>query len=198
MAGGNLANSFDRVKTRQPTRCEGRRRDSNIRGALNVKTGMTMTRVRKHLLPRRRIAERLRRAGYSVATVSPTQGYDLLVNDRVRVALRVAFPRPRKHHVTVRGRHYTYRYRSWHFNFHHHGKFGKRYTDMFICLAMEPRNPSREEIFIIPWDAISGKTFSLHAAKKRYGGQYAQHLNRWSAIATAVDEHQPARLRKVA
>jgi hypothetical protein len=156
-----------------------------------------MDRVQKHLLPRRRIAERLRRAGFSVRSVSPSQGYDLLVNDHVRVALRVAFPRLRKHHVTVRDRRYTYRYRSWHFNFHHHGKFGRRYTDVFICLALEPKQPSKEEAFIIPWEAVSGKTFSLHAARRRYGGQYARYVNRWRVIDGAVAESQ-VKLRKVA
>jgi hypothetical protein len=141
--------------------------------------------------------ERLRRAGFRVRSVSPTLGYDALVNERVRVALRVAFPRLRRHHVTVRDRRYTYRYRSWHFNFHHHGKFGKRYADVFVCIAMEPRHPSREEVFVIPWEAVSGKTFSLHASRRRYAGQYAPHLNRWSVITKAVAE-TPARLRKVA
>lgn len=156
-----------------------------------------MDRLQKHLVPKRRIAERLRRAGFSVSSVSPTQGYDLLINDRLRVALRVAFPRLRRHRVTVRQRQYTYRYRSWHFNFHHHGKFGKRYADVFICLAMEPRHLSREEVFIIPWEEVSGKTFSLHAARRRYAGQYAGNLNRWSVIAAALAD-TPVRLRKVA
>lgn len=156
-----------------------------------------MNRVKKHLLPKRRIAERIRRAGFKVQSVSPAVGYDLLVNDRVRVALRVAFPRLRRHHVTVRGRRYTYRYRSWHFNFHHHGKLVRRYADIVVCLAMEPRHPSREEVFIIPWEAVSGKTFSLHAARRRYNGQYARYLNRWSVIADSVAEVH-GRLRKVA
>lgn len=156
---------------------------------------LNMDRVRKHLLPKRRVAERLRRMGLTVRAVSPARGFDLLVNDRVRVALRVAFPRMRRHHVTVRERRYTYQYRSWHFNFHHHGKLGKRYADVFVCLAMEPRQPSREEAFIIPWDAVSGKTFSLHAARKRYAGQYATYLNRWRLVASTVAETP---LRKVA
>ncbi len=156
-----------------------------------------MNRVQKHQMPKRRIADRLRRSGFTVRSVSPTLGYDLLVNDRVRVALRVAFPRMRRHHVTVRGHRYTYRYRSWHFNFHHHGKFGKRYADAFVCLAMEPRHPSREEVFVIPWEAVSGKTFSLHASKRRYGGQYAAYRNRWRAIVGGAGE-TPSRLRKVA
>ena len=167
---------------------------SNIATAKNVYADMN--RIKKHLLPKRRIAERLRRAGFRVQAVAATHGYDLLINDRARVALRVAFPRVRRHHVTVRGRHYTYNYRSWHFNFHHHGKFGKRYADVFVCMAMEPRHPSREEVFIIPWEAVSGKTFSLHAARERYKGQYAQYVNRWSAIEHALET--PSRLRKVA
>jgi len=156
-----------------------------------------MDRLEKHTLPKRRIAERLRRAGFRVRPIPATESYDLLVNERVRVALRVAFPRIRNHHVTVRDRHYTYRYRSWHFNFHHHGKLGKRYADVLICIAMEPRHPSREEVFVIPWDAVSGKTFSLHAGRRRYAGQYARYINRWSVVTRAVGE-TPVRLRKVA
>ncbi len=135
--------------------------------------------------------------GFRVRAVSTAKGYDFEVNERVRVALRVAFPRMRRHHVTVRDRRYTYRYRSWHFNFHHHGKFGKQYADVFVCLAMEPRHPIREEAFVIPWECVSGKTFSLHASKRRYAGQYAPYVNRWRLIGTAVAE-TPARLRKVA
>jgi len=149
------------------------------------------------LLPKRRIADRLRRAGFRVQSISPAEGYDLLINERVRVALRVAFPRMRKHSVTVRERRYTYRYRSWHFNFHHHGKFGKRYADVFVCMAMEPRHPSREEVFVIPWEAVSGKTFSLHASRRRYAGQYASYLNRWRIVTNAVAETS-GRMRKVA
>ncbi len=156
-----------------------------------------MDRIQKHLLPARRIAERLRRAGFTVGLMSATDPYDLLVNERVRVALRVAFPRSRTHHVTVRDRHYTYRYRSWHFNFHHHGKLGERYADVVVCLAMEPRHSSREEVFVIPWEAVSGKTFSLHAGRRRYAGQYAKYLDRWQVVAQAVAE-TPVRLRKVA
>jgi hypothetical protein len=156
-----------------------------------------MNRIRKHLLPKRRIAERLRRAGFAVRSVPSAAGYDLLVNDRVRVALRVAFPRRRNHQVTVRNRHYTYRYRSWHFNFHHHGKFGKRYADVFVCLTMHPRHPWREEAFILPWEAVRGKTFSLHEGRRHYKGQYAPYLNRWRTIAQAVAD-SPPRLRKVA
>ena len=156
-----------------------------------------MHRVKKHQLPKGRMAERLRRDGYDVRAVPLARGFDLLLNGHVRLALRVAFPRMRKHHVTVRNRHYTYRYRSWHFNFHHHGKLGERYADVFLCVAMEPRHPSREQVFVIPWSAVSGKTFSLHAARTRYNGRYAQYLNRWGVIADAVAD-APTGLRAVA
>jgi len=156
-----------------------------------------MDRIQKHLLPKRRIAERLRRAGFMVGLMPATDSYDLLVNERVRVALRVAFPHSSIHHVTVADRHYTYRYRSWHFNFHHHGELGKRYADVVVCLAMEPGHSSREEVFVIPWEAVSGKTFSLHAGRRRYAGQYAKYVDRWQVITQAVAE-TPARLRKVA
>lgn len=136
--------------------------------------------------------------GMSVRSVPISAGYDLLVNDSVRVALRVAFPRLRRHHVTVRQRRYTYRYRAWHFNFHHHGRFGRQYADVFVCLALEPRRPSREEVFVIPWKSLTGKTFSLHASRKRYAGRYAKFANRWSVIEEAVAAAAAPRLAQVA
>ena len=180
------------------TRKEKRRHSAGFEYSCRPRRQNVMDRIEKHLFPKRRVSDRLRRMGFKVNSVSPTLGYDLLVNERVRVALRVAFPRMRRHHVTVRDRRYTYLYRSWHFNFHHHGKLGKRYADVFVCLAMEPRRPQREEAFIIPWEAISGKTFSLHAARQRYAGQYAQFVNRWSVIANAVTDQRSQRLRQVA
>ena len=105
MRARTLANSRGGVKTKAPAM--GRRVGIEYRHGQRVYS--FMNRVKKHLFPKRRIAERLRRAGYRVQSISATHGYDLLLNDRVRVALRVAFPRMRKHHVTVRGRQYTYR-----------------------------------------------------------------------------------------
>ena len=156
-----------------------------------------MNRVKKHQVPKGRMTDRLRQAGYDVRAVPSARGFDLLLDGHVRVAMRVAFPRMRKHHVTVRNRQYTYRYRSWHFNFHHHGKLDERYADVFLCVAMEPRDPAREQVFVIPWGAVSGKTFSLHAARKRYNGRYAPYLNRWDVVADAVAEPR-TRLRAVA
>src|SRR4051794_26629001 len=73
----------------------------------------TMNRLDKHDMPKRRVAARLRRMGLNVRTMPSTSGYDLLLNDDVRVTLRVAFPGLRRHRVTVAGRSYQYRYRTW-------------------------------------------------------------------------------------
>jgi hypothetical protein len=66
----------------------------------------------------------------------------------------------RRHRVKVGGRTYQYRYRTWHFNFHHHGKMDERYTDFFVCIGLKPGN-AHGEVFVIPWEKASGKTFSL-------------------------------------
>jgi hypothetical protein len=149
-----------------------------------------MNKVKKHLMPKRRIADRLRRMGFNVTLVPPSQGYDLLVNNRLRVALRVAFPRVRSHRVTSKGRRYFYKYRSWHFNFHRHGRMDRRYADVVICLGVEPRKAEREKVFVIPWEAVSGKTFSLHAARCEYDGRYAPYRDNWSVIRSALDASQ--------
>ena len=111
-------------------------------------------------------------------------GYDLLVNGETRVTLRVAFPSMRRHRVTAGGRTYQYRYRTWHFNFHQHGKLSTQYTDYFVCIAVNPRDPSVEEVFVIPWDEVSGKTFSLHGGRGAYSGRYAAFRNRWDLIGS--------------
>ena len=150
----------------------------------------------KHELPKRRVAARLRRMGLAVQVVPSTLGYDLLVNDEVRVTLRVAFPSLRRHRVTVSGRTYQYRYRTWHFNFHHHGKLHSRYTDVFVCIAVNPRQPAREDTFVIPWEQVTGKTFSLHGGRGRYAGRYAPFRNHWEVIANAG--RRAGTLRRVA
>jgi hypothetical protein len=98
--------------------------------------------------------------------------------------------------VSVAGRSYQYRYKTWHFNFHHHGKLRQRYTDVFVCLAVSPRHPAREEVFVIPWEEITGKTFSLHGGRKRYAGRYASFRNRWRLVASPAKRNNP--LRRVA
>src|SRR3954470_21447967 len=114
-----------------------------------------MNRLDKHDMPKRRVASRLRRMGLNVRTMPSTSGYDLLLNDDVRVTLRVAFPGLRRHRVTVAGRSYQYRYRTWHFNFHHHGKLKDRYTDFFVCLGMNPDQRGKFDVFVIPWEKVT-------------------------------------------
>ena len=145
-----------------------------------------MNRTDKHELPKRRVADRLRRLGLNVQTASSSLGYDLLVNEEVRVTLRVAFPSMRRHRVTVAGKSYQYRYRTWHFNFHQHGKLDARYTDFFVCIAVNPRQPSTDDVFVIPWEQVTGKTFSLHGGRGPYGGRYATTRQAWDAIASAA------------
>jgi hypothetical protein len=155
-----------------------------------------MNRLDKHDLPKRRIAARLRRMGMTVRTVSSANGYDLLVNGDWRVTLRVAFPGLRRHRVTVAGRTYQYRYRTWHFNFHHHGKLKERYTDFFICLGVSPGQRGKGETFVIPWEKVTGKTFSLHGGRGPYGGRYAPYRDAWHLIATP--SHRTSPMRRVA
>jgi len=155
----------------------------------------TMNRLDKHDMPKRRVAARLRRMGLNVRTMPSTSGYDLLLNDDVRVTLRVAFPGLRRHRVTVAGRSYQYRYRTWHFNFHHHGKLKDRYTDFFVCLGMNPDQRGKFDTFVIPWEKVTGKTFSLHGGRGEYGGRYAQFRDAWHLLTAPA--HRPS-LRRVA
>ena len=85
--------------------------------------------------------------------------------------------------VTVAGRRYGYMYETWHFNFHQHGRLDDRYTDVFVCLAVRSRQPWREDVFVIPWTEVTGKTFSLHAGRRSYDGAYARFQDAWQLIA---------------
>ena len=168
-------------------------RRSNKMASASVERAMN--RLDKHDMPKRRVAARLRRMGLNVRTMPSTSGYDLLLNDDVRVTLRVAFPGLRRHRVTVAGRSYQYRYRTWHFNFHHHGKLKDRYTDFFVCLGMNPDQRGKFDTFVIPWEKVTGKTFSLHGGRGEYGGRYAQFRDAWHLLSAPA--HRPS-LRRVA
>lgn len=150
-----------------------------------------MNRIDKHDLPKQRVAARLRRMGLAVKAVPNSSGYDLLVNGDIRVTLRVAFPGLRRHRVTVAGRTYQYRYRTWHFNFHHHGKLNHRYTDVFVCLGLAPGQSAKGETFVIPWEKVTGKTFSLHGGRGPYGGRYAAFRDGWQLIASHARRTDP-------
>jgi len=116
--------------------------------------------------------------GFDVKEVPRAEKFDMLVNGRMRVALRVAFPGCYAHTVTVNGRKYQYDYKSWNFNFHRHGLWEDRYCDVFLCVAKQRR--LEDEIFVIPASAVTGPTFSLHGAGKPYRGRYAEFRNGWS------------------
>ncbi|MBI3785128.1 MAG: hypothetical protein HY270_17190 [Deltaproteobacteria bacterium] len=135
------------------------------------------------------MAARLRRMGFEVQEVPRNGKYDLLVDGRTRVALRVAFPGRYAHTVTVNGRKYAYDYKSWNFNFHRHGRWERRYCDIFVCIAKHRR--VEDETFVIPASAVSGPTFSLHGATKPYRGRYASHRNRWSIFSSLAREPHP-------
>ena len=145
-----------------------------------------MNRIAKHELPKQRVATRLRRLGLAVRSGNPNLGHDLLVDGHIRISLRVAFPSKRRHRVTVAGRSYSYRYHSWHFNFHHHGEMRDRYADFIVCIAVPGPRGARGEIFVIPWEHVAGKTFSLHAGRRRYAGQYANFRDAWHLVSEAA------------
>jgi hypothetical protein len=140
-----------------------------------------MNRQYKHQVARAAISSRLRRMGFDVQEVPRNGKYDMLVNSHIRVALRVAFPGRYAHTVTVNGRRYAYDYRSWNFNFHRHGRWERKYCDVFVCVAKRRR--VADEIFVIPATAVTGPTFSLHGAGKPYRGRYADYCNRWKVFS---------------
>ena len=157
-----------------------------------------MNRIKKHELPKRRVAARLRRLGTEVQPQPQGSGFDYLVNGSIRVALKVALAHRTTHRVVSRGREYSYRYRTWHFNFHRHGRLDRRYADFILCVAHNSRSNKPDDCFVIPWEAISGKTFALHDSRtKAYVGRYACYRNAWNLIGEAADR-AAASLRKVA
>ena len=140
-----------------------------------------MSRHDKHLAARKAVANLLRRRGLEVREAGYNAKYDLLVNRCQRVCLRVAFPGRYAHTVIVKGKRYAYDYRSWNFNFHRHGEWERNYCDIFVCIAK--RRHGEDEVFVIPANAISGPTFSLHGAGKPYRGRYAAYRDAWDIFS---------------
>jgi hypothetical protein len=150
-----------------------------------------MNRQSKHIKARTAIAQKLTAMGLDVQDVPRAKGYDLLIGGQTRVALRVAFPGKYAHTVTVGGKRYTYNYRSWSFNFHRHGRWDRKYCDVFVCIAK--RRGGIDEIFVIPAAAISGPTFSLHGAgAKPYRGRYAQYRDQWAIFTPGREGVAPS------
>lgn len=146
-----------------------------------------MDRPAIHDLPKPAIMERFRGMGLRASRASAMARYDFTVPGRVRIAVRVAFPSSSRRRVKVGRRQYNYVYRAWNFNFHHRGVVGDRYCDFFICIPMGTGKPvSLEDAFVIPWDALSGKTFYLPEARRSYRGRFSIYRNAWELIGNAA------------
>lgn len=146
-----------------------------------------MDRPAIHDLPKAAIVARLRAMGLRVECASPMERHDFLVHGRLRVAVRVAFPSSSRRRVKVGRRRYSYVYRAWNFNFHHRGVVGERYCDFFVCVPMGTGRPmALDEAFVIPWSALSGKTFYLPEARRSYRGKFRSFRGAWQQIHTAA------------
>lgn len=141
-----------------------------------------------HDIPKTRIRTRLRALKLDVQTMSPLSRYDFLVNGRIRIAVRTAFPSSYRRRVRLRKRLYSYVYRAWNFNFHHRGKIDERYCDFFICVPLGGRRVNLNVAYVIPWEARTGKTFYLPDSQRPYSGKYAVYRGGWDRIAKAVEE----------
>ncbi len=128
-------------------------------------------------------------------TVDQHDGYDFLVEGRVRVAVRYAFPSASREqsYTKKNGELSRYSYKRWTFNFHRHGKISDRYCDFFVCLLGSDRSAGRGTFevtcFVIPWEAITGLTFcsSIRSDSPRsYNGHYARYIDAWPLIAEAA------------
>lgn len=147
----------------------------------------TMNRVEIHDVPKREVVAHLSGLGHDVQPAPPQARFDFLIDGNVRLALRVAYPSSSRRRVHVGGRHYNYVYRAWNFNFHHRGKVGERYSDYFACVPLVPDTPlDLAQSFIIPWEAISGKTFYLPDSRRSYAGKFATYRNAWEQIRPAA------------
>jgi hypothetical protein len=147
-----------------------------------------MNRVEIHAVPKAAVAMQLSRLGLDFEMSAPQSRFDFFVEGRIRLALRVAFPSASKRRVQVGGRHYSYVYHAWNFNFHHRGKVGARYADFFACVPLSADHElDLAQAFIIPWEAISGKTFYLPDSRRPYAGKFASFRNAWPLLISAVD-----------
>lgn len=120
-------------------------------------------------------------------------GFDFLVGEKVRVAVRYAIPTSDRQQVYKKRNgelsHYTYK--RWTFNFHRHGKIDNRYCDFFVCFLASANSKARSDVtvFVIPWEAITGLTFcsSMREGSSRpYRGKYAVYQDAWHLIEEAT------------
>jgi hypothetical protein len=145
-----------------------------------------MDRLIVHNLPKAMVAARLRAMGFHVEVQKLPARYDLLLNGTIRLALRIASPSTHQYLRQHGTRRYAYRYRRWNFNFHHHGRLDQRYCDVFVCLPLISKRPNLRDAYVIPWEACTGKIFSLHDTQRPYAGQYAKCRRAWEQLAMNV------------
>lgn len=139
-----------------------------------------------HDIPKARVRAKLRGLGLNVTTTSPLLRYDFLVNGKLRIALRTAFPSSYKRRVRLRDRLYSYVYRAWNFNFHHRGKIDEQYCDFFVCVPLGDRRIELARAYVIPWHERTGKTFYLPDSQREYSGKYARFRDAWELIVAAA------------
>jgi hypothetical protein len=136
-----------------------------------------------HDIPKARVLARLRELKLDVQLAEPLARHDFLLDGRIRVALRTAFPSSYRRRVRLRRRHYSYVYRAWNFNFHHRGRIDEQYCDFFICVPLGiSKGLDLSTAYVIPWEARSGKTFYLPDSQRSYAGKYAAYRNAWQQL----------------
>jgi len=146
-----------------------------------------MNRIEIHEVPKQGVAAHLVFLGHGVEPAPAQARFDFTVDGRLRLALRVAYPSSSRRRVRVGGRDYSYVYRAWNFNFHHRGKVGDRYSDFFACVPLNQDCAlDLSQAFVIPWEAISGKTFYLPDSRRAYSGKFAMFRNAWAEMSAAL------------
>lgn len=142
-----------------------------------------MSHVAVHNAPKALVVAHLKNLGHEIRAASTQARYDYLVDDRFRLALRVASPSFARRDVRNATRRYSYVYRAWSFNFHHRGQVGPQYTDFFACIPLIPgREIDLGQAFVIPWKAVRGKTFYLPDSRYAYAGKFARYRNAWHQL----------------
>ena len=147
-----------------------------------------MDRPAIHDLPKKEIVRQLRSMGMSVEEANTSERHDFVVDGRIRVAMRVAFPSSSRRRVKLARRSYSYVYRAWNFNFHHRGVIAERYTDFFVCVALGTGKPLvLGDAFVLPWEALTGKTFYLPESRRQYRGKFKVFRGAWNLIAASAE-----------
>ena len=145
-----------------------------------------------HDIPKARVLGRLREMKFDVKEMEPLARYDFLLNGKLRIALRSAFPSSYRRQVRLRKRQYSYVYRAWNFNFHHRGRIDEKYCDFLICVPLGAGRLDLHNAYVIPWEARTGKTFYLPDSQRQYSGKYVAYRDAWHLLRTTGDGSAPA------